>query len=137
MDIKEINRRVVEQFRAGGEIEGMHRERLILLTTVGAKTGQRRTTPMMFERDGDRVFVMASNAGATKTPDWFHNLIAEPHVTVEIGDENYEAVAVVTEGAERERLWTMVTENFPFFLDHEAKAGRVIPVVALERAAHP
>jgi deazaflavin-dependent oxidoreductase (nitroreductase family) len=133
MDIKEINRRVVEQFRAGGEIEGMHRERLVLLTTVGAKTGQRRTTPMMFDRDGDRVLVMASNAGAAKTPDWFHNVVAHPHVTVEIGDETYEAVAVVTEGAERERMWSMITGRYPFFLDHQAKAGRVIPVVALER----
>jgi deazaflavin-dependent oxidoreductase (nitroreductase family) len=136
MDIKEINRRVVEQFRAGGEIEGMHRERLILLTTVGAKTGQRRTTPMMFDHDGDRVLVMASNAGAAKAPDWFHNVVADPHVTVEIGDEEYEAVAVVTEGAERERLWSMITDHYPFFIDHQAKAGRVIPVVALERVPH-
>ncbi len=134
MDIKEINRRVIEQFRAGGEIDGMHRDRL-LLTTTGAKSGLRRTTPMMFERDGDRVLVMASNAGATKAPDWYHNLVADPHVTVEIGDEAYQAVAVVTEGAERERLWSMITDNYAFFVEHQGKAGRDIPVVALERTA--
>jgi deazaflavin-dependent oxidoreductase (nitroreductase family) len=78
---------------------------------------------------------MASNAGATKAPDWYHNLVADPHVTVEIGTETYEAVAVVPEGAERARLWSMVTEHYPFFLDHQAKAGREIPVVVLERPA--
>jgi deazaflavin-dependent oxidoreductase (nitroreductase family) len=135
MDIKEINRQVIEQFRAGGEITGMHRDRLLLLSTTGARSGLRRTTPMMFDRDGDRVLVMASNAGATKTPDWYRNLVADPHVTVEVGTETYEAVAVVPEGAERARLWTMVTDHYPFFLDHQAKAGREIPVVVLERGA--
>lgn len=133
MDIKEINRRVIEQFRAGGDIEGMHRDRLLLLTTTGARSGVRRTTPMMFDRDGDRVLVMASNAGAPKPPDWYHNLVADPHVTVEIGDETYEAVAVVTEGAERERLWSLITDRYPFFVDHQSKAGREIPIVALRR----
>jgi deazaflavin-dependent oxidoreductase (nitroreductase family) len=133
MDIKEINRQVIDQFRAGGEIEGMHRERLLLLTTTGARSGLRRTTPMMFDLDGDRVLVMASNAGAPKPPDWYHNLVAEPRVTVEVGDETYEAVAVVAEGAERERLWSMITDNFPFFADHQTKAGREIPVVILDR----
>jgi deazaflavin-dependent oxidoreductase (nitroreductase family) len=135
MDIQEINRQVIEQFRAGGEITGMHRDRLVLLTTTGSKSGRRRTTPMMFDRDGDRVLVMASNAGATKAPDWYHNLVADPNVTVEIGEETYEAVAVVAEGAERARLWSMITDHYPFFLDHQAKAGREIPVVVLERTA--
>jgi deazaflavin-dependent oxidoreductase (nitroreductase family) len=135
MDIKEINRQVIEQFRAGGEITGMHREGLLLLTTIGAKSGLLRTTPMMFDRDGDRVLVMASNAGATKTPDWYHNLVADPHITVEIGTETYEGVAVVAEGAEHARLWSMITDHYPFFLDHQAKAGRQIPVVVLERPA--
>jgi deazaflavin-dependent oxidoreductase (nitroreductase family) len=135
MDIKEINRQVIEQFRAGGEITGMHRDRLLLLTTTGARSGRRRTTPMMFDRDGDRVLVMASNAGATKAPDWYRNLVADPRVTVEIGDETYEAVAAVAEGAERARLWAMITDHYPFFLDHQAKAGREIPVVVLERPA--
>ncbi len=112
----------------------MHRDRLLLLTTTGARSGRRRTTPMMFDRDGDRVFVMASNAGAAKAPDWYHNLVADPHVTVEVGDETYEAVAVVAAGAERDRLWSLVTDHFPFFNDHQAKAGREIPVVVLERA---
>ncbi|MBO0833329.1 MAG: nitroreductase family deazaflavin-dependent oxidoreductase, partial [Actinobacteria bacterium] len=105
MDYREINRRVIEQFRAGGEIEGMHRDRLVLLTTIGAKTGQPRTTPMMFHRDGDRLLVIASNAGAPKDPVWFGNLVRQPRVTVEVGDEQYEALASVLTGSEREQKW--------------------------------
>lgn len=134
MDIQTINRRVIEQFRAGGEIDGMHRERLLLLTTTGARTGLPRTTPMTFHRDGDRVLVMASNAGAKTAPDWYANLVANPAVQVEIGDESYPATATVLAGEERERLWADITAANPFFLDHEKKAGRQIPVVALARA---
>ncbi len=131
MDVGEVNRRVIEQFRAGGDIEGMHRDRLLLLTTVGAKTGEQRTTPMMFHRDGDRLLVIASNAGAAKTPDWYHNLVAEPRVTVEVGRDRYQATAAVLAGAERDQRWATLTEAYPFFADHERQAGRTIPVVAL------
>jgi deazaflavin-dependent oxidoreductase (nitroreductase family) len=134
MDIKEINRRVVEHFRAGGEIEGMHRERLLLLTTVGARTGRAHTTPMMFHRDGDDLLVIASAAGAPKDPDWYRNLVAEPRVTVEVGAERYDAVAVPLDGESRAPRWAMLKETYPFFADHEVKAGREIPVVALRRA---
>ena len=71
MDIKEINKKTIEQFRAGGPIDGMHRERLVLLTTTGAKSGKTHTTPMMFVPDGDRLLVIASNMGAPKDPDWY------------------------------------------------------------------
>ena len=133
MDYREINRRVIEQFRAGGEIEGMHRDRLVLLTTTGAKTGQRRTTPMMFHRDGDRLLVIASNAGAARDPMWFGNLVREPQVTVEVGDDKFDALAIVLTGAEREQKWAALTAAYPFFADHERQAGRTIPVVALTR----
>lgn len=134
MDVKEINRRVIEQFRGGGEIEGMHRDRLLLLTTTGAKTGRPHTTPMMFHRDGDRLLVIASNMGAHKHPDWYLNLVANPQVTVEVGSERFNAVAVPYGGEEREGLWSMLKETYPFFADHEAKTVRLIPVVALTRA---
>jgi deazaflavin-dependent oxidoreductase (nitroreductase family) len=135
MDVREVNRQVIHQFRPGGEIEGMHRERLVLLTTIGARTGQRHTTPMMFHRDGDRILVIASNAGAPKDPDWYRNLVREPVVTVEVGDETYQAVASVLTGGDRERQWASLKEAYPFFADHEQKAGRTIPVVALTRQA--
>ncbi|HEX3648654.1 MAG TPA: nitroreductase/quinone reductase family protein [Pseudonocardiaceae bacterium] len=132
-NIQEINRRVIEQFRAGGEVDGMHREALLLLTTTGARTGQPHTTPMMFHRDGDRIVVMASNAGAPTHPDWYRNLAADPDVVVEVGDERYEAVATVLTGDERDRVWSDVTSLYPFFSDHEVKAQRVIPLVGLTR----
>jgi deazaflavin-dependent oxidoreductase (nitroreductase family) len=133
MDIKEINRKTIEQFRAGGEIEGMHRDRLVLLTTLGRTTGQPHTTPMMFHRDGERLLVVASNVGAAQHPDWYLNLVASPRVTVEVGDERYDAEAVSTVGDERARLWTMLKETYPFFAAHETKTERTIPVVALSR----
>ena len=133
MDIQETNRRVIEQFRAGGEIEGMHRDRLVLLTTIGARTGRRHTRPMMFHRDGDRILVVASNAGAPTDPDWYRNLLREPVVMVEVGDETYEAVASALAGPDREASWARLTSAYPFLAEHEAKAGRTIPVVALTR----
>jgi deazaflavin-dependent oxidoreductase (nitroreductase family) len=133
VDVREVNRRVIEQFRAGGEIEGMHRDRLLLLTTVGHKTGQRRTTPMMFQRDGDRLLVIAANAGAPKDPDWYRNLVAEPGVTVEVGDDSYDATARVLAGLERDRQWAELTAAFPFFADYERQARRTIPVIELTR----
>ncbi len=135
MDMREVNRRVVDQFRAGGPVEGMQRDRLVLLTTTGRRSGEPRTTPMMFHRDGERVLVITSNVGAAAHPDWYRNLAADPHVTVEIGDESYPALAVATEGADRERVWAELKERYPFFADHEVKAApRTIPVVALTRA---
>src|SRR5579859_3184248 len=112
----------------------MHREGLVLLTTKGRRTGQPHTTPMMFHREGDQVLVIASNIGAPRHPDWYLNLVADPWVTVEIGDETYQGLAVPTEGAERERLWTMLKAKYPFFAEHEAKTERTIPVVELRRA---
>ena len=135
MDIKQINAKVIEQFRAGGPVEGMNRDGLLLLTTTGAKSGQSRTTPMMFHRDDDRLLVIASNIGAASHPDWYVNLAANPHVVVEVGAERFDATAVPLNGGERERLWTMLKESYPFFADHEAKTSREIPVVALTRTA--
>ena len=106
---------------------------LLLLTTTGAKSGQLRTKPMMFIPDGDRLLVIASNAGAAIHPDWYRNLVAHPEVTVEVGNETFKAIASVTEGPERQRLWSRVVELYPFFADHQAKTTRQIPVIVLER----
>jgi deazaflavin-dependent oxidoreductase (nitroreductase family) len=137
MDVREVNKRVIEQFRAGGEIDGMHRERLVLLTTTGRRTGEPRTTPMMFHRDGDRVLVIASNIGAPRHPDWYLNLVAHPEVTVEVGDESgtpRRAVARTLEGDERTPVWEMLKATYPFFAEHERATARTIPVVALDRS---
>jgi deazaflavin-dependent oxidoreductase (nitroreductase family) len=134
MDVKEINRKTIEQFRAGGEIPGMHRERLLLLTTTGSRSGRSHTAPMMFVPDDDRLLVIASNMGAPKAPDWYTNLLADPTVQVEVGDEAYRAVATALTGDEYQRCWASIKEGYPFFADHEKQAGRVIPVVSLKRA---
>jgi deazaflavin-dependent oxidoreductase (nitroreductase family) len=133
MDLRETNRRVIAQFRAGGEIEGMHRERLVLLTTLGARTGVRHTTPMMFHRDGPRLLVVASNAGDPRDPQWYRNVLADPRVTVEVGDETYDATAVPLDDEDRERTWAMLKERYPFFADYETRVARTIPVLALVR----
>jgi deazaflavin-dependent oxidoreductase (nitroreductase family) len=134
-DQNTYNRQLIEEFRAhrgktGGPMEGRP---LLLLTTTGAKSGQLRTTPIMYIPDGDRLLVIASNAGAPTHPDWYRNLVAHPEVTVEVGNETFEAIAVVTEGSERQRLWTRVVELYPFFADHQAKIARLIPVIVLRR----
>lgn len=133
MDIRETNRLVIEQFRAGGAVEGMHRDRLILLTTTGARTRLPRTTPLMFHRDGDRLVVIASNVGAPEHPDWYVNLTSDPRVTVEVGDEVYQATATVLDGPERERVWSQLTGAYPFFVEHQSRTERTIPLVALQR----
>lgn len=133
-DYRETNRRVIEQFRAGGPIDGMHRERLVLLTTTGARSGRPHTTPMMFDREGDRLFVIASAAGAPKHPDWYFNVVANPQVNVEIGGESYPAIATPLAGEDRERIWSILKQKYPFFADHERQVARTIPVVELARA---
>ena len=134
-DQNTYNRQLIEEFRAdrdrgGGAMKGRP---LLLLTTTGAKSGQLRTKPMMFIPDGDRLLVIASNAGAPTHPDWYRNLVAHPEVTVEVGNETFKAIATVTEGLERQRLWSRVVELYPFFADHQAKTSRQIPVIVLRR----
>ncbi len=129
-DMKAHNRKVIEEYRAN---KGAGGRPLLLLTTTGARTGEPRTTPMMYVPDGDRLLVIASNAGAPKDPDWYRNLVANPDVTVEVDAEKFEATAEVPSGAERDRLFAGIVENYPFFADHQAGVTRTIPVVVLVR----
>jgi len=131
-DMREINRTVVERFRSGGELpHGMHHERLVLLTTRGQRTGREHTTPMMFHADDDRLLVIASNAGATRHPDWYHNLVADPAVTVETGLFTYPATAVVLRDAERDEVFARLVEADSGWGDYQTRTTRTIPVVAL------
>ena len=126
----EVNRRIVEEYRSNGGKVGQlgGTSRLLLLTTLGARSGVPRTAPMMYASDGDRLVVFASDAGAPHHPAWYHNLVAHPEVTIEVGSDTFDATAVVTTGDQRERLWRL----FPF-PEHQVKAQREIPVIALER----
>ena len=110
------------------------RRPLLLLTTTGAKSGEARTTPLVYSRDGEKVVIIASMGGAPKHPAWYLNLAANPRVTVELGTEKFEATASATEGAERDRLYAKQAELMPAFTEYEQKTTRRIPVVLLERA---
>src|SRR3954471_22353315 len=132
-DQKAYNRKLIEDFRASRSDGPFAGRPLLLLTTTGAKSGQPRTTPMMYVPDGDRLLVIASNAGAPAHPDWYRNLLAHPQVTVEVGADTFDASAVVLEGEERQQQWDRIVASYPFFSDHQAKITRQIPVIALER----
>jgi deazaflavin-dependent oxidoreductase (nitroreductase family) len=133
-DYKDYNHQLIEEFRADrSKFEGPGSRPLLLLTTTGAKSGKRHTTPMMYIPDGDRLLVIASNIGAPKHTDWYYNLVAHPEVTVEVGTKTYDATAIVTQGAERQQLWTRIVAQYPFFADHQAKTTRQIPIIALTR----
>jgi deazaflavin-dependent oxidoreductase (nitroreductase family) len=123
-------RQLIAQYRADGGAS-MGDRPLVLLTTVGRKTGAPSTTPMMFVRDGGRIFVIASNAGAPADPQWYRNLVVEPSVTVELPGQEFKARATPLEGADYERNWEMIKERYPFFAEHDQRAGRRIPVVEL------
>jgi deazaflavin-dependent oxidoreductase (nitroreductase family) len=129
------NEEVIADFRANGGRVGGHWEGrdLLLLTTSGRKTGRSFTTPVVFTRDGDRLLVYASQGGAPTHPDWYLNLVANPRVEVEVGPDRYEAVATPLEGEERDRLFAAQAARSPAFAEYQANAGRVIPVVALQR----
>jgi deazaflavin-dependent oxidoreductase (nitroreductase family) len=130
-DIRAHNRRLIEEFRAaGGQLEGRP---LLLLTTIGRHSGLPRTTPMMFVRDGDRVLVIASNAGAPRHPDWYRNLVANPTVTVEVDGETWPATATPLRGTDHEETFARIAEQYPFFAEHQSRVSRRIPVVALAR----
>jgi deazaflavin-dependent oxidoreductase (nitroreductase family) len=129
---KERNEPVIQDFRAnGGNRTGAP---LLLLTTTGAKTGRRHTTPLMFTTDAGRFVVIASKGGSPTHPAWYHNLVANPRVTLEVGSETFEANAVVAEGAERDRLYGKQAELYPFFAQYQLSTKRKIPLIVFERA---
>jgi deazaflavin-dependent oxidoreductase (nitroreductase family) len=138
-NMNDWNRQITAEFYAnagkvGGMFEGKH---MLLLTTTGARSGQRRTTPLVYLPDGDRYIIFATKGGAPTNPDWYHNLVAHPQVTVEVGNgskiETFEATATVITGAERDQLYARQVQVIPTFGEYEAKTSRVIPVIALQR----
>jgi deazaflavin-dependent oxidoreductase (nitroreductase family) len=133
MNMREYNERLIAEYRANdGRLSGQLANSLILLlTTTGAKSGQERITPMGYRLDGDRIVVIAANAGADRHPDWYLNLLAHPDVTVEVGAERFPARAIVAEAADRERL--IEGNVVPYFPAQQEKTSREIPFVFLDR----
>jgi deazaflavin-dependent oxidoreductase (nitroreductase family) len=131
-DVLAYNRKLIAEFRADGG-KSMGDRPLLLLTTTGRRTGEPRTSPMMYVPAGDRLLVVASNNGATSDPQWYRNILADPAVTVEMPGETFRARATPLTGDEYDREWTRITERYAFFAEHEERAHRTIPVVALDR----
>jgi deazaflavin-dependent oxidoreductase (nitroreductase family) len=135
----ERHQQLIEEFRAhggkvGGRFEGAP---LLLLTTTGARSGKRRTTPLRYLSDGNRQIVFAANAGADNHPAWYYNLLAHPDVTIEIGTETFTARAIVLKDEERARLLAAQIKVYPHFNEYRTKTTRQIPVIALVRQPVP
>lgn len=105
---------------------------MLLLDHVGAKSGTKRTAPLIYITDGDDVAIVASKGGYPKHPAWFHNLRANPETTVQIGPEHRDVRARVATAAERERLWPRAVATYSSYADYQRKAEREIPIVILE-----
>lgn len=132
----DFNQQLIEQFRAnGGKMTSgpFVNSPLMLLTTTGAKSGQRRTAPVVYTRDGENYVVIASKGGAPTSPDWYHNLVKNPEVTVEVAGDTFQARARVTQGEERQRLFDAQAAQMSNFREYQQKTTRQIPVVVLER----
>jgi deazaflavin-dependent oxidoreductase (nitroreductase family) len=132
-DLKDFNARNIAEFRANhgrvsGQFEGAP---LVILHTVGARSGKPRTNIMMYEADGDRYLVFASKAGADDNPAWYWNLKANPDVRIEVGDDIVDVHATELEGDERDQQYALQAERNPGFADYQRKTSRTIPVVAL------
>jgi len=132
-DLNERNKKIIDEFRAnegrvGGNFDG---KLLLLLHTKGAKSRQERINPLACIKDGDRLAVIASKGGADTHPDWYYNVIANPHITVEVGTETFQARAAVAEEPERTRLYDQMVTVMPGFDGYRRKTARVIPVIVL------
>ena len=130
-----LNRRVIEEFRANdGRVTGMFaNEPLLLLTTTGARSGEKRTNPLVHTLDGDRVVIIASFGGAPKHPAWFLNIRANPEVTIELPGETFTSNAIIPEGEERQRIYDRHAAEMPRFAEYQAMTAREIPVVVIPR----
>jgi deazaflavin-dependent oxidoreductase (nitroreductase family) len=133
--INDFNRNLIAEFREnGGKVTGIFGNApLLLLTTTGAKSGEPRTSPVVYTRDGDEYVVIASRGGSPNNPAWYHNLVANPTVTVELPGETFTARTRVATGDERERLFRAQADLMPNFDEYQSKTTRQIPVIVLER----
>lgn len=133
-DWNDWNAAIIEEFRAnegrvGGRFEG---GTLLLLHHKGARSGTERVSPLAYFPDGDRKIIVGSAGGAPKNPDWYHNLRAHPHTTVEVGTATVPVVATELTGDEYAAVWEKVTTAMPGFADYQKQTTRRIPLVALQ-----
>jgi deazaflavin-dependent oxidoreductase (nitroreductase family) len=134
---KLFGERHVRRYReTGGRVGHIWKEgsTILLLTTTGRRTGEKRTTPLIYAKDGDRYVIVASQGGAPRHPHWYANLSQDPNVEVQVLDEVFRARARTAEGEGRERLWRLANEVWPHYDSYQRRTERRIPVVVLERA---
>ena len=133
IEAQERNKRIIEEFRTNdGKVSGRFEGKtLLLLHTRGAKSGRERINPTAYVRDGDRYVIIASQGGAASNPSWYHNILANPLVTVEVGSETFPVLATVAEEPERTRLYDKMVEMMPRFDEYRRKTTREIPVIVL------
>jgi deazaflavin-dependent oxidoreductase (nitroreductase family) len=131
----DFNSNVVDEFRAnGGKVGGYFEGRpMMILTSIGAKSGKQRVHPLVYTTDGDDYVIIASKGGADTNPDWYHNLLANPVATVEVGTERFQVRSRLTAGAERRRLYDAQSALMPGFAEYEQKTTREIPLFVLSR----
>jgi len=134
-DPLEYNRLTAEEFRANhGEVSGDFDGRpILILTTIGAKSGRERVTPLIYADYGDRLIVTAAAGGQPNNPGWYYNLLANPTVRVEVGDEDFRVEAVVTSGDDRAAIFAERCTSSPAFNEYQQKANREIPIIAFAR----
>jgi deazaflavin-dependent oxidoreductase (nitroreductase family) len=133
VDYNEFNAGIIEEFRenegkVGGMFEGAP---LVILHTKGARSGAERLAPLMYLPYEDRMFVFASKAGSDSHPDWYHNVKANPSVTIEIGAETQSRTAVELDPDERDRIYSVQGSRVPQFAEYQAGTERIIPVIEL------
>ena len=129
------NQKIIEEFRAnegrvGGYFEGAH---MVLIHHIGARTGKERVNPVTYLPDGDDMVIAATKSGAPTNPDWYHNLKANPRITVEVGIATFPVEAAEVTGAERDELWRRLVELRPGFAAYETKTSRIFPMFRLTR----
>jgi deazaflavin-dependent oxidoreductase (nitroreductase family) len=133
---KNWNAEVIAEFRANnGEVAAPYENPppMLLIHTIGQRTGRDHITPMRCRPDGDAWFIFASAHGSDRNPDWYHNIVAQPDVEIEVGTETVPVHATVVQGEERDRIFALHATTFPIFADYEARLARTIPVVRLNR----
>ena len=131
------NKNVIDEFRArGGKGIGPFGDKLLLLTTRGAKTGRAQTSPVVYHRDGERYVIAASKGGAPTHPSWYHNLVKHREAEVEVGTEKFKVRATpIAKGPERDRFYEAHGANYAVFRDYPKRTKRIIPIVVLERVS--
>ena len=131
---KDWNTGIIDEFRANqGKVGGMFEHTpILLLHHTGAKSGTVRVNPLAYRKDGDRFVVFGSKGGAPTNPDWYHNLMANPDATIEVGTEEIPVRARLATPEERDRIWTQQKKDSPGFAEYELKTSRQIPVIILE-----